>query len=393
MYSMPTNLLKDTGNLTEDFEDVNDWTANHGSAANDAVNYKTGTQGIKVTSDVGDEGEIQINGMSWGPIGDREVRFWFHIADVSLIAGGSAKIQFYDARGYGVRKEVIHYFYEGWNLVKIAPDDWSVQGAGSLDDEITYCRFRFVGAGGVQGVITYDSLYFDQVSEPAVVLSLDDAHETAYDIAYPILKARNMVATEYVVTDDVGGGAKMTWAELVELQAAGWTIANHSKTHANFTTLTEAEIETELTDAKDALIANGITGNGPLHVAYPGGGWDADTLKAMADTSMLTGRTVTQPARHPALPMDRPHEIPIWFDLDNGTSLATAKTKIDSLVAEGKIGYFYGHAFAGAAGAQTWATSDFIELCNYIAQKRMLSLTIEDAYQLQSGSRMVRRAG
>jgi peptidoglycan/xylan/chitin deacetylase (PgdA/CDA1 family) len=200
-----------------------------------------------------------------------------------------------------------------------------------------------------------------------------------------------MVATEYVTTDEVAGGGKMTWAELVELQSRGWCIANHGKTHTDFTTLTEAQIETELTDAKDALTAGGITGNGLLHVAYPGGGYDTDTLNAMADTNMLTGRTIDV-ARHPALPMDRPYEIPVWFDLDSGTSLATAKTKIDALEDEGKIGYIYGHKIAAAADATTWATADFVELCDYIGSKRMACLTIDDAYNLQSGSVMVRKA-
>jgi peptidoglycan/xylan/chitin deacetylase (PgdA/CDA1 family) len=354
------------------------------------VNYKEGTQSVKNTSDVGDEGEIQKINMALDGLGEKEIRFWMYIPDEDLVKAGSTYIELWDVN-YADRLKYIYYYFEGWNLVRISPDDWDIKGIGTLNADINRMRLRHMGDPGVQGIISYDSLYFYQISEPAVVISFDDGHTTVFDTAYPIMRQRNMVATAYVVTDDIGGANKMTWAECVELQANGWTIGNHSEDHTDFTTLTEAEIETNLTNAVTAMQAGGITGNGPYHVAYPGGGYDADTLAAMADTNMLTGRTI-EIARHPALPIDRPYEIPIWFDLDNGTSLATAKTRIDSLVAEGKIGYIYGHQIQAAAAATAWAESDFIELCNYIAHKRMATLTIEDCYQMQSGSRMIRKA-
>jgi peptidoglycan/xylan/chitin deacetylase (PgdA/CDA1 family) len=393
MYSLPENLIKDAGTLVEDFEDHTDWVANHGSKADDAVNYKTGTQGIKVTSAVGDEGEIQRSSLTWDPIGDKETRFWFYIADLSLLSTSSSKIQLYDSvGGYADRKEVIHYIFEGWNLVKIGPQDWDVKGSGSLSDDINYIRLRTVGTAGNQGIITYDSLYMQQISEPAVVITFDDAKETVYDTAYPIMRDGNMVGTVYCITDHVGTPDNMTWAELLELQAAGWCIANHSEDHADLTGLTEAQVETNLSNAIAALQGAGVTGNGPYHVAYPGGAYNDTVEKACSDINILTARTIYKPARHPALPMDRPYEIPILVALDNGTNLATAKGHIDDLVANGTIGYIYGHDIEAAAGPDDWAESDFTELCDYIAAKRMASLTIEDCYQLQSGSRMVRKA-
>jgi peptidoglycan/xylan/chitin deacetylase (PgdA/CDA1 family) len=390
LYSLPQNLLLVSGTNVQDCEDKADWTVNHGSIDDDAVNYKEGTQGVKVTTDVGDEGEIAISGLGWDGIGDKDFTFWFYCADETKVAAANCYVELWDAV-YADKLKYYFYYFDGWNFVKIAADDWTVNGSGSLDADINNIRIRHKGDAGQQAVFTYDAIYMGQAREPAVVLCFDNSNDSVYDTAYPIMRAHNMVGTIYTVTDEVGGGGKCTWAELVELQGKGWVIGNHSEDHTDFTTLTEAQIETNLTNAVTALEANGITGNGPYHVAYPGGGYDADTLAAMADTSMLTGRTI-EPARHPALPMDRPYEIPIWFDLDSGTSLATAKTKIDALEAEGKIGYIYGHKIAAVADATTWATADFTELCDYIGSKRMACLTIDDAYQLQSGSVMCRKA-
>ncbi|MGW8226672.1 MAG: polysaccharide deacetylase family protein [Anaerolineales bacterium] len=390
LYSLPTNLLKVPGTNLLDFEDHTEWTDNHGVSADDAVNYKEGTQGVKVTADVGGEGEIQ-KAVTWSAIGDKETSFWCYVPDASEINGGSCKIQLYDSSGLGNRKEVLFYFFDGWNLVKLGPGDWTCQGTGTVNDAITFVRFRHASPGGVAGVITYDAFYMQQKSEPAVVFTFDDGLDDIYNIAYPIMKARNIVGTCYVITDDIGTPDNMTWAQLVELQAAGWCIANHSKDHTDLTTLNEADCETNITAAVTAMTTNGITGNGPYHLSYPGGAYNATVWKAMSDQSFLTGRTIGQ-ARHPALPMDRPYEIFRMFDLDDGVNLATAKGHIDDFETNGKPGYILGHGFGAAAGANSWATSDFTELCDYIADKRMANLTIEDAYQLQSGSRMVHKA-
>jgi peptidoglycan/xylan/chitin deacetylase (PgdA/CDA1 family) len=390
LYSMPQDLVK-SSTLIEDFEDFTEWTVNHGSAADDAVNYKEGTQSVELTTDVADEGELQKYGVAWPALGtDKQLRLWFYIDDISLLHAAGTHIEYWDS-DYVDRLKYAHYKGEGWNLLHIGQNNWSVIGEGSLDNIMNRIRIRNYGAVGSQGVISYDAMY-QAKCEPAIILSFDDGLDDVYDKAWPIMRRNNMVGTAYVVEDWVGGANQMTWAELVELQTAGWCIGNHSKTHTNFATLTEAEIETELTSCKDAMVANGITGNGPYHVAYPGGGWDADTLAAMADTNMLTGRTIDQ-AYCPALPFERPYEIPRLFDLDNGTSLATAKSKIDDICDSGFVACVYGHVIDDAAGASTWAESDFIELCNYIAQKRLVNLTIDEAYQLQSGSQMVRRAG
>lgn len=390
-YLLPQNLIKASGTNVEDFEDATEWTENHGAAADDAVNYKEGTQGVKVTADIGAEGEIQKSSLSWAAIGSKEIRFWAYISDMTTINVGGCKIQLWGAGGYVNRKEVVWYPYEGWNLVHLGPDDWTLYGTGSLTEAITDIRLRHSSPAGETGEITYDALYFYQVAEPSVVISFDDNHTSVYDKAYPIMKQRNMVGTAYIITDNIGGADCLTWAECVELQAAGWVIANHTEDHADLTGLNEAECETNLTNAITAMTTNGITGNGPYHLAYPGGTYNATVLKAMSDVSMLTGRTIEQ-ARQPALPMDRAYEIQRIFDLDSGTSLATAKSYIDEINDNGKIGYIYGHIIAAVAGATAWAEDDFIDLCDYIAQKRIACLTIEDAYQLQSGSRKVRKA-
>lgn len=68
----------------------------------------------------------------------------------------------------------------------------------------------------------------------AVVITIDDGHESAYQYAVPLLKKHGFPATFYVYTDFVGAGSAMTWAQLQEVASTdAFEIAAHSKTHRN----------------------------------------------------------------------------------------------------------------------------------------------------------------
>ncbi len=64
----------------------------------------------------------------------------------------------------------------------------------------------------------------DQLPPNAVIISLDTTAAWAYDIAYPALKQRGMIAALFVDPDEVGQRGKMTWTQLAELAAAGMDI-------------------------------------------------------------------------------------------------------------------------------------------------------------------------
>ena len=74
----------------------------------------------------------------------------------------------------------------------------------------------------------------DNIPRRAVVITVDDGHESAYQYAVPLLKKHGFPATFYVYTDFVGGGSAMTWAQLEEIASTdAFEIAAHSKTHRN----------------------------------------------------------------------------------------------------------------------------------------------------------------
>src|SRR5689334_2504048 len=54
-----------------------------------------------------------------------------------------------------------------------------------------------------------------------VVLTFDDGYSDAYTMVYPVLKARHMTATFFIITGEVGQPGFLTWDEIKEMAANG----------------------------------------------------------------------------------------------------------------------------------------------------------------------------
>jgi biofilm PGA synthesis lipoprotein PgaB len=70
----------------------------------------------------------------------------------------------------------------------------------------------------------------------AVVITIDDAYRSVYDVAFPLFKASGFPFTVFVATDPVDQGLPdyMTWDQMREMAAGGATFANHGASHDSF---------------------------------------------------------------------------------------------------------------------------------------------------------------
>jgi len=75
----------------------------------------------------------------------------------------------------------------------------------------------------------------------SVVITIDDGHRSAYDVAFPILKEYGFPATLFVYTDRIGKGG-LTWSQMEEMKASGLIdVQPHSKSHLDMTVRLENE--------------------------------------------------------------------------------------------------------------------------------------------------------
>jgi peptidoglycan/xylan/chitin deacetylase (PgdA/CDA1 family) len=105
-------------------------------------------------------------------------------------------------------------------------------------------------------------------SRGAVVFIFADGPAGAYDDAYPRLAARGWAGVALVNPTTIGRRGKLSEAECVILDRAGWDISSHGYRHDNPTLMTPEELDLDLRLAHDWLTARGFA-RGARHYAPP----------------------------------------------------------------------------------------------------------------------------
>ena len=91
-----------------------------------------------------------------------------------------------------------------------------------------------------------------------VILNFDDAYESQYINAKPILDKYGYKATYYIVCNYVGNSGRLTWEDITALKNEGYDIASHTMNHADLTKTSKKETEFEVGGSKQCLLDHGI---------------------------------------------------------------------------------------------------------------------------------------
>lgn len=128
-----------------------------------------------------------------------------------------------------------------------------------------------------------------------LVITFDDNYIGVYEIAYPVLKDRGFVATNFAHTDYVGvGGANdhCDWSEIQEMESAGVFITeSHTKTHSRLTTLSEEEASAEIEGSKLAIETN-LANKICKFIAYPYGSYNSTIITLCQNAGYTAGFAV-----------------------------------------------------------------------------------------------------
>jgi peptidoglycan/xylan/chitin deacetylase (PgdA/CDA1 family) len=94
---------------------------------------------------------------------------------------------------------------------------------------------------------------------PLVSFVFDDGYETDYTVAKDIFSLQGEVACTAVVTNWLNTENYLSVSQLLELQKDGWEILSHTESHPDLKTLSESQIESELSNSKSILENQGLT--------------------------------------------------------------------------------------------------------------------------------------
>lgn len=162
-----------------------------------------------------------------------------------------------DAWGNATSSDGVAWTSTDPGVVSVAPDGLVV-GTGVGQATIVPA---FDGVG--------DSILVSVVPRGAITITFDDGWLSVYDNAWPLMQEFDLPANVGVYVDAAQGfPAYMSEAQLDELHAAGWSMASHTLSHSDLTTLTEAQLDFELRESKAWLDARGYRGTNVLIAPY-----------------------------------------------------------------------------------------------------------------------------
>lgn len=379
--ALPTNYITTPGVLLEDFETLADWTAGaNGTVEEDTTHFKTGTKSLKINVTALNTNTTAIKTINT-VINPKVLRFLVYVETATL----PPTIELSIASTTNLSKRFYHEYSSlknGYNIITIHRDDWINSGGDSWSNTMVRLRWKIYSHAARLGMISIDSMYINNEQTPKCLITFDDCSNTIYTEAYTYMQTKGLKGTVYLIKDLVGTENALTLINLQTMHNNGWSIGLHETT--DLTTLTEAEIETKITEEQTYLTTNNID-RAKDHIAYPGGAFNDTVLKAVSDTNLKSGRTILQYMNYNPLPNN--HLLNSYIPT-NATSLNTMKGYIDKAVKNGGTVILCFHKLVTSPSVVTeWSISNFQALINYIIAKQVDVVTIDEWYDGLSNPR------
>ncbi|MBU2906430.1 polysaccharide deacetylase family protein [Arenibacter algicola] len=163
-----------------------------------------------------------------------------------------------------------------------------------------------------------------KIPDKLVVLTFDDAPASQYSVVAQMLKEYGFGATFFVCEfppNYKDSTLYMNWRQIKALDNMGFEVANHTRTHANVSKLTQTEFNAELEYIENKCDSLGIAK--PQNFAYPGYGLNALALEFLQKKEYTFARAGGSRAYDPLV--DHPYLIPSWAtDAENKKEIMTS---------------------------------------------------------------------
>ena len=127
--------------------------------------------------------------------------------------------------------------------------------------------------------------------EKPIVLTFDDGYIDHYVHVLPALQHRDMVGTFFIVSDFPysGNPSYMDWGMIQEMARAGMEIESHAQLHKTLANRNEAYLRGQAESSMRTFQQE--LGYRPRIISYPGGKFDAETIRIYRDTGFWAGIT------------------------------------------------------------------------------------------------------
>ena len=385
---LPQKLIVTPDVYTEEMDATAGWTTLRATLESNVTEVHSGSASIKMTSTTAGQSAVMDKSVDWDLSLDsgKSLKIWFYPHSVPVTTFTNVSITLFTSvdqlNGFNCSDlfDTPIPVQNKWNL--LTGKTWTVLAGNPNWATIKQIRIKLTNPAGQVGICSFDLMTVGIVVKPAILLRFDDGNLSDYTKAYPLIKAKQMVATSYIVSSLVGGGQKLTDQNLIELNANKWDIGNHTVNHPlTEGAMTVQDFIDEMEGCRAYLDNIGLT-RASKHVGATGSAYCDDWVTAAG----AWGAKTLSPGS--AAPNIYSSEFPYHINA-NGQAVPTlvaTKAYIDKAILNKwtPICYFHRIVDSGASGAD-WLLSDFSLLLDYIESLGLQTLTIDEYYRLNSG--------
>ncbi|MFQ6112560.1 MAG: polysaccharide deacetylase family protein [bacterium] len=163
-------------------------------------------------------------------------------------------------------------------------------------------QIKYLFDFGYKTISFTDFVTQEHADDKNVIITFDDAYESVYQFAFPILKSYDFAATIFVITNYVGKWnewdysflrrklSHCTWEQLENLISEGWEVGSHTITHRNLIGLSDSEAWREVNDSKEFL-ENQIQKRIGV-ISYPFGRFNEKVIEFVQKAGYIGGCTL-----------------------------------------------------------------------------------------------------
>jgi peptidoglycan/xylan/chitin deacetylase (PgdA/CDA1 family) len=298
----------------------------------------------------------------------------------------------------GVRDQVT--FKSGWNNILFNRSSFTGGTPTLLDNYANIFKVVRIRVEASKGPIYYDSFHFGGPCRAKVLVMFDDAHKSIMEVndsvfgtgksAFDYMMDRGIKGTIYVASDLTNTADTLTTQQLRTAYNAGWDLANHTKTHVNVTTITEAQIIEEVNACDLFLLSNGFT-KARKHFAYPTGAFTLDVHPTLfKNLGFLTARSIQGTLLNTQFNTENLHYL--WAKgVGSTVTAANITDKIDEAIKNGQMFGTYIHQLGTPETSYIWDPAKLKTVIDHIVTKRNQGLldvvTVSEWYNGLKGSR------
>jgi peptidoglycan/xylan/chitin deacetylase (PgdA/CDA1 family) len=248
---------------------------------------------------------------------------------------------------------------------------------------ITLVLVVVIVSAGLIGTVSFAA---STETHGAISVAFDDGIQSQYDYAFPLMQARGIKATFYVVTDHISdfsnSSAYLSIAELQTLQDYGCEIASHSKTHPPFTQISGSQIREECNVSKQVLQSYGFAAD---NFAYPYGDRNNHT-DSIVSQYYRSARSAYAPPYIMQPPISQFVLPGFAGETGDSSALPRLKSMIDEVYSTNGWAIIFFHNIIPYANNSPYTISsqDFESFLDYIVHRGMATITVDQGLDLTS---------